>query len=359
MKNVGKKVIQKALLDWYQCNHRELPWRRTNNPYHIWVSEVMAQQTRVETVIPYYRRFIQRFPDINTLAAADRQDVLKMWEGLGYYRRVHHLHQAARFITDRYKGEFPKDFADIVALPGVGEYIAAAIASIAFSQPFAVLDGNVKRVLSRLYCVDKATNDPTSQRHYQTLAGNMLDGRNPGNHNQALMELGAIICRPTNPVCGKCPVGNCCCAHQSGRVEDYPRRISKKEVPTYHIAVGVIHKNGKLLITQREETGLLGGLWEFPGGKMKDGESAESACRREILEETGLTVKIERFLTQVRHAYSHFKIEVDVFICDYIRGEVQLKGSVDFRWVGIEELDRFPFPKANHKFIPLLKQLFG
>lgn len=358
MKNVGKKVIQKALLDWYQYNRRELPWCRTINPYNIWISEVMAQQTRIETVIPYYRRFIQRFPDVKTLEAADLQDVLKMWEGLGYYRRAHHLHQAARFITDRRKGEFPKDFADIMALPGVGGYIAAAIASIAFSQPFAVLDGNVKRVLSRLYCVDKATNDSTSQRHYQKLAENILDGRNPGNHNQALMELGAVICTPNNPVCGECPVGNYCCVHQSGRVEDYPQRISKREVPTYQIAVGVIHKNDKLLITRREETGLLGGLWEFPGGKIKDGESAESACRREVLEETGLTVNIERYLTHVRHAYTHFKIEMAVFICDYIRGEVQLKEPVDFRWVGIEELDRFPFPKANRKFIPLLKRLF-
>jgi len=356
MKNIEMKLLQKALLGWYKANKRQLPWRETKVPYRIWISEVMAQQTQIDTVIPYFERFLQRFPDIETLAEADLQDVLKLWEGLGYYSRARNMHKAAKLILEKYNGCFPRNYEEILALPGVGKYIAAAISSIAFSKPHAVLDGNVKRVLSRLTCSEKSINDSKSQKYYQKLADTLLDTHNPGDYNQSLMELGALICKPANPFCVDCPAKQYCCAYQKNSVTDYPKKIKREKVPTYNIVIGVIRKDGKLLITKRKEEGLLGGLWEFPGGKIQKGESGEIACIREIREETSLNVKIDKYLTHVRHAYSHFKIEVDVYICDYIHGDVNLSCPVDYRWVSVLELDRFPFPKANHKFLGKLHQ---
>lgn len=355
MKNIEVKSFQKALLNWYQTHKRQLPWRETKDPYRIWISEVMAQQTQIDTVIPYFKRFIQRFPDMKTLAEADLQDVLKLWEGLGYYSRARNMHKAAKSIIEKYSGCFPENYEEILLLPGVGKYIAAAISSIAFSKPHAVLDGNVKRVLSRLTCSEKPINDSKSQKHYHELADSFLDTHNPGDYNQSLMELGAIICKPANPVCHDCPVINHCRVYRKNMVEKYPKKLQKQKIPSYNIATGVIRKDNKILITKRKEAGLLGGLWEFPGGKLHNDESAEEACVREIREETGLLVKIDCYLTHVRHAYSHFKIEVDVFICDYQSGEVVLNGPVDFRWISIKEIDDYPFPKANHKFFSALK----
>lgn len=349
------KQIQKRLLDWYRDHHRSLPWRETDDPYQIWVSEVMLQQTQIKTVRPYFEQFLTRFPDVQHLAAADQQDVLKAWEGMGYYARARNLHRAAKMIISEHKGKVPDNWETIHSLPGVGDYIAAAVLSIAYNQPCAAVDGNVKRVLARLNRIEDPANRSSSYKTFKVAAENLLDHYHPGTFNQALMELGSTICKPKNPACNTCPLQTFCGAFLDNAVANYPQRIKTPPRPLHHIAVGVVYKNGLMLITRRKPAGLLGGLWEFPGGKIRKDENPAAACVREIREEVNLKVAIEAHITQVKHAYTHFKVQLEVFACRYISGKVKLKGPVDYRWITWPEIRQLPFPKANHKFIPLLK----
>jgi A/G-specific adenine glycosylase len=356
MNTTDPRLLRKQLMKWYRVHHRDLPWRRSNNPYHIWVSEVMLQQTQVQTVLNYYHRFLKRFPNIERLAAADLQAVLKAWEGMGYYARARNLHRAANVVVQDHGGRIPVKWEIFHGLPGVGDYIAAAVLSIAFNQVHAVVDGNVKRVLARLHKIDAPVNRTGSYSRFKEAATGLLDSRQPGTFNQAIMELGALICKPRNPLCAACPLSRHCRAYQTRQVVDFPKREKSKALRQYHIAVGIVFKNDRVLITRRKAEGLLGGLWEFPGGKIRDGESAPAACIREIKEEVNLSVLIDRHLAQIKHAYTHFKIVMEVFCCRYHSGKVKLKGPVAFRWIGFDEFENYPFPGANHKFIPLLKQ---
>jgi A/G-specific adenine glycosylase len=356
MKKKEIQTLQHALIEWYSANHRDLPWRKTKDPYRIWISEVMLQQTQVNTVLPYYQKFLQRFPDIKHLARADLQEVLKIWEGMGYYARARNLRRAAGMILDHYRGVVPQGRQDFRKLPGVGDYIAAAVLSIAFDKAYPVVDGNVKRVLSRLFVMDAAVNTSSSNKLYQAAAAAVLDTSRPGTFNQAMMELGALVCKPQNPSCGICPLQTLCLAYQSRRTAEFPKKLTKSPTPQYRIAVGVVFKNGRVLITRRRDEGLLGGLWEFPGGKIRNGEKPEAACIREIKEEVSLTVGIDAHLCRVNHAYTHFKILMDVFCCSYAAGRVKLRGPVDFRWIRLDKLEAYPLPKANHKFLSQLNE---
>ena len=356
---MNKKEIQtfrKALLGWYRANKRDLPWRKTDDPYRIWVSEVMLQQTQVNTVVPYYQKFLQRFEEIESLARANSQEVLKVWEGLGYYARARNLHRAASIVLKEHRGVIPDRWEEFRKLPGVGDYIAAAVLSLAFEKPFPVVDGNVKRVLARLRVIKNPVNKSSSAKIFREAVGTLLDQKKPGTFNQAMMELGAVVCRPQHPLCDTCPVLKMCKAYQSGAVLDYPKTVKKPPTPQYRIAVGVVFKNGRALITRRKPSGLLGGLWEFPGGKIQKSESPEAACIREIKEEVNLAIKVDSRLCRVKHAYTHFKIVMDVFCCSYVSGRVALNGPVDHRWINLQQLDDYPFPKANHKFFDELKQ---
>jgi A/G-specific adenine glycosylase len=344
--------MTRELLDWFEENRRDLPWRHTSDPYRIWVSEVMLQQTQVRAVIPYYQRFLSRFPNLASLAAAPLDDVLKHWEGLGYYARARNLHAAAGALGDRVPND-PDQFGE---LPGVGAYVRAAVMSIAFARPLAAVDGNAKRVLARAFAVDEAVDRPAGVRAVQDLAEALLDRTLPGEFNQALMELGALVCRPRNPACPSCPWATSCAAFAATAWERYPRTSPKRAVPTAHIAVGVVSRGGRVLITRRADGAMLGGLWEFPGGKIRGGETPADACRREIREETGLDVDIVEHVTSVRHAYTHLKVEIEVFRCAHRRGRVRLRGPVDHRWILLEQTAEYAFPKANHKFFPALKR---
>jgi A/G-specific adenine glycosylase len=348
--------LRRRLLAWYAENRRRLPWREARDPYRIWLSEVMLQQTQVQTVLPYYRRFLKQLPTLRRLAAADLDTVLKLWEGLGYYARARNLHRAAGLLAAGGKGRVPDRWEEFRALPGVGDYIAAAVLSIAFGRPHAVVDGNVMRVLARLLAMAVPVNASGSRRMFQAQADRLLDSRRPGDFNQALMELGALVCTPASPGCAACPLIASCTAHRNGAVGRYPRRLASRAVPEARIAVGVVYKNGRLLITRRPARGLLGGLWEFPGGKLQRGERPEAACVREIKEEVNLDVVVVEPLAQVRHAYSHLRVQLHVFACRFAAGRVRLNGPVDHRWIRVGQIDRFAFPKANHRFIPLLKQ---
>ena len=348
--------LRRDLLNWFGEVRRDLPWRSTPNAYHIWVSEVMLQQTQVTTVIPYFKRFVEKYPNLLTLSAADLQDVLKLWEGLGYYARARNLHRAARMLIADGRQSVPCIYDEFRALPGVGEYIAAAVLSIAFGQPYAALDGNVTRVLARLFAIGDLVGSAGANRLFRERAAALLDQSRAGDHNQAMMELGATVCRPRDPSCDRCPLNTYCEAFATGRQLEFPVKKRKKPIPKYHIAVGVIQKNDRVLITRRKPSGLLGGLWEFPGGKVGAGETPEDACVREIGEEVDLDVEVVDYVTHVDHAYSHFKIGVDVFACRYRAGNVKLQGPVDYRWILVDEIDDYPFPGANHKFLPIVKK---
>ena len=373
MKKIDYPHFQTALLEWFNTYQREMPWRNTGDAYRIWVSEVMLQQTQVKKVMEYYQKFIDRFPTVQHLAEAELQTVLKLWEGLGYYTRARNLHKAAQIIVKELDGEVPDDYADFRKLPGVGDYSAAAVQSIAFNAPYAAVDGNVKRVLARLFYMKIPINDASATKQFQEKADALLAQEAPGNFNQAMMELGATVCRPQSPTCIVCPVHAFCQAFQTARQDEVPVRRKAKPIPEYHLAVGVIHKvgaagvlaesaeepEGEILITQRPLDGLLGGLWEFPGGRLAEGETAEEACRRNIAETVNLAVDNLTYLTRVRHAFTHFKIVVDVFQCEYLAGEVALNGPINAKWIRFEEIEQYPFPRSNHKFIPMLNKRNG
>lgn len=352
--------LRKALLQWYDESKRDLPWRSTRDPYRIWISEVMLQQTQVKTVVPYYWRFLERFPSIHDLAAADQEEVLKCWEGLGYYARARNLHRAARHIVQQMGGKIPRSYETLQRIPGIGSYTAAAIASIAFGAAIPVLDGNVKRVLSRIFRVESEVTTSATLNKLQTLAETLLDETRPGDFNQALMELGATLCLPRKPACLLCPLGNFCRARKE--LDDpsrLPVRRKKKPVPHYRVAVGLIWDDGHLFIDRRKEDGLLGGLWEFPGGKIQRGETPQAAVKREIKEELDLDVEVGDYFMEVQHAYSHFKVSMVVYHCIFKGGEPRLTAATDWRWVKPEELRFFPFAAASHKIIRKLEQEFS
>lgn len=351
-----ERRIRQALIRWYGKHQRRMPWRDTRDPYRIWLSEAMLQQTQVKTVIPYYHRFLKRFPTIQDLARSDLQEVLKMWEGLGYYARARNFHRAAGVVTDEYHGCIPASWAEFIKLPGVGAYTAAAVQSLAFGHPHAVVDGNVKRVLARMFLIKEPVNKPAAHRICQEIATRLMDRDQPGTSNQALMELGAMVCKPSKPECGICPVQKDCESFKNDRVNEFPKKEKRKPVPMVPMTAGVIRKKGNVLITRRKPEGLLGGLWEFPGGELQKGEDAAIGCVRAIRETTGLKVEIDSHITRVKHAYTHFKIRLDVFYCRVLPGSrVRLNGPVDFRWTGLHDLGAHAFPKANIKFMHLLK----
>lgn len=339
------------LLRWFGRSKRDLPWRRTRDPYAIWISEIMLQQTQVLTVIPFYYRFLEAFPTVGDLASAKLQDVLKIWEGLGYYARARNLHKAAKIVVEKFGGHFPHRLQEVLELPGVGRYTAGAILSIAFNDPIPILDGNVARVLSRLFLFEEPINAHGAKEKLWQMASNILPPKNPGQFNQALMELGALLCTPQNPSCEACPLQESCLARANNRENDIPIKIRKKRVPHVHVSAAVIWKDGKILITLRPTDKMLGGLWEFPGGKCEKEESFSECVLREINEELGIEVEITEHFMDVKHAYSHFKMTLHMFHCRYVSGEPVLNGVDAFQWVSPERLLELPFPAADGKVI--------
>lgn len=354
--DIDLSTLRQSLAAWYEREARDLPWRRTKDPYLIWVSEVMLQQTRVEQVRPYYERFVRAYPTVEDLACADLDDVLLLWEGLGYYARARNLHRAARAVSEQHGGRWPRAYADIRALPGIGDYTAAAITSIAYAEPRAVVDGNVARVLARVFSVNEVQGTARARKQFSLLADSMMDASAPSRHNQAMMELGARICTPTRPRCDICPLASVCTARQSGQEEMYPKKKPRAAVPHYNVAVGIIQRGGtEVLIQRRAESGLLGGLWEFPGGKQQDGESLQETCVREIREELGIEVAIGQMLHKLSHAYTHFRITLHAFGCQLVEGEPVSLAGLPLVWARLVDLDRYAFPRANRRLIAELR----
>lgn len=312
----------------------------------------MLQQTQVKTVGPYHERWLERFPDTRSLASAELEELLKLWEGLGYYTRARNLHKAAKQVMDKRNGELPNTYADWLTLPGVGQYTAAAVASIAFGENVAAVDGNVLRVIARFTAFGESIDSVSVKKRMKFDLEAVID--EPGNFNQALMDLGREICTPKNPVCDGCPLKAGCLARTANQQLDFPVRKEKQPSPEFRIVVGLIRKGQDILIQQRKAEGLLGGLWEFPGGKVEDDEALEAALKREILEETGLQVEVGDEIATIRHVYSHFKIHLTAFWCNFHSGEVNLNAATQAKWVRQEDFDGYAFPKANLKILEAL-----
>jgi A/G-specific adenine glycosylase len=338
-------------MEWFERDARDLPWRRKRTPYRVWLSEMMLQQTQVDTVIPYFKRFVARFPTVKALAAAPLDEVLKVWEGLGYYARARNLHRAAQIVSREWGGRFPKTVEGLIQLPGVGRYSAGAIASLAFGVDAPVLDGNVIRVLCRVFVIERDPREPKVRDELWSLAESLLPKGQAGKFNEALMEFGATVCLPRSPRCDACPIRSMCAARKRGIQEQVPVRRVKKITPHYDVTAAVIHRNGRILIAQRPHDGMLGGLWEFPGGKCEPGEPLADCLRREIREELELEIEVGQSITSVKHAYSHFRITLHAFECRVVSGRPKPIGVADFKWVRMSELDRFAFAVTDRKII--------
>lgn len=351
-----------ALLAWWDAGHADLPWRRAHDAYGVWVAEIMLQQTQIATVIPYYERWMARFPTAEALAAAPLDDVLKLWEGLGYYSRARNLHAAAQIVTHEHGGRLPSTVPELIKLPGIGRYTAGAIASIAFDVPAPILDGNVIRVLSRVHDIEEDVTQSATRTRLWHLAEELVPLKRPGDFNQALMELGQSICLPKNPRCLICPLSALCLARQHGTQPERPVRPPRKRTPHYDVVAAVIWRKGQparhaeFLIAQRPHDGLLGGLWEFPGGKVEPGEALPDALRREIREELALDVTPGNFLVEIPHAYTHFRITLHAFHAAYTGGEPQDIGVAAHAWVALDEVDRYAFAVTDRKIIRQLQE---
>jgi A/G-specific adenine glycosylase len=342
-----------VLLRWAYGQRPDLPWRGEKDPYRIWVSEVMLQQTRAATVEPYYLRFLDRFPAVQSLAAAELDDVLKAWEGLGYYGRARSLHAAARLLMAQHGGQLPSTSEELLALPGIGEYAAGAIASFAFGRDAPALDGNGLRVLARFYAVTGDPALPGVRRQLWDLARDLLPSGRAGAFNQALMDLGATVCTPSSPRCDRCPWSPHCRALALGTVDDLPTRTPRRPLPHYDMVAGMIWREGEVLIARRPPRGLLGGLWALPGGRREGEESLEEALVRTVTEGLGVAVALDGYIGAVEHAYTHFRITLHGYRCHYVRGEPAALTYAAWLWVAPKGLDARAFAVTDRKLMHL------
>ena len=347
--------VTKKILAWYNRNERDLPWRRTSDPYRIWVSEIMLQQTQVNTVIPFYRQFLKRFPTARSLATAPLGKVLKAWENMGYYARARNLHTASKQIVKDFKGKIPDSWDELIQLPGIGQYTAGAILSIAFGKKVPVVDGNVRRLMARLYAVREPLSNASAQRRIRNLAEALLPEKDVGRFNQGLMELGATICVPRNPACSECPLPAACEAHKTQLQNELPVMPKRRPIPHYQVTAGVVrNKKGRLLIVQRHEEGLLGGLWKWPGGRKLPGESLKTCLKRTILDEVDAEVDVGERIAKVGHAYTHFRITLHAFECTIRKGKPKALKCEDWCWTNKKGLTQYAFSKADREVMKVV-----
>ena len=343
-----KEKIQSKLLQWFKKNGRDLPWRKTQNPYAIWVSEIMLQQTQVGTVIPYYQEFLRSFPTINHLSKADLSKVLKAWEGLGYYSRARNLHRASQIVANHFTGRVPDSIRDLLSLPGIGRSTAGAILSFAYNREAPILDGNVKRILCRLFAISGNPVRVETEGLLWGISESLIPKGHSNQFNQALMDLGSMLCTPTDPQCSNCPLRSHCKGKASGDPERYPTKGSKKRIPHINAVSAVIQRDGKVLLHRRPLEGLLGGLWEFPNWPLNEREKWTDLLVGQVKNKIGLRVKIKRPLGPFHQTFSHFKLTLHVYHCQLVNGEVKGK------WVSLENLSLFPMSSVHRRIANLI-----
>lgn len=355
-------ALVEALLSWFQDNKRSLPWRKSYAPYEVWISEIMLQQTRMERAAEYFERWMRRFPTLESVADAHPDDLLKAWEGLGYYSRVRNLHKAAEIVMREHKGELPSDMAALRALPGVGEYTAGAVLSIAFNLPCPAVDANVERVFARLFDVGHPVKSHTAAGFIRHMAEALIPEGRARDFNQALMELGGLVCGKSAR-CGVCPVARFCQAHRLGIPHERPVPGKKIGYSALSIVTGVLAFQGRIFLQKRLDSGVWAGFWEFPGGRVEEGEVPSKAIVREFFEETEFRVRVVRELGLVRHSYTRYKIAMHCFVLELDSGanaipldqdgqpRPRLSAATQYRWALPDELDAFTLPAGHRKLV--------
>ncbi len=345
--------VQKILISWFKDNGRDLPWRKAYDPYCIWISEIMLQQTQMDRGVEYYTRWMNRFPDIAAVAEAQEDEILKLWEGLGYYARARNLHAAAKQLMAEHEGVMPCNPKELLSLPGIGPYTAGAISSIACNTDISAVDANVIRVYSRIFDIDTPVKESKTKKNIENIAIQLLPAGQARVFNQALMDFGGMICRPRQPLCGECPISSLCRANSRGTVEDRPILDKAKKTLVIEMATGMLEEEGRLFIQQRKSDDIWGGLWEFPGGRLEDGEAAEEAVVREYREETGFTVNVCKKITTVTHFYTRYKVILHCFSCKLgSRSPLpELTAAQQYKWVFPEEIKAYGFPAGHRKLL--------
>ena len=351
-----KSPLGRQLLAWYRQNQRSLPWRKTSDPYRIWISEIMLQQTQVDTVIPYYHRFLKAFPIVSSLARAHLQKVLKVWENLGYYSRARNMHAAARMIVEKFDGRIPDNLEVIQTLPGVGQYIAGAILSIAYGQAIPAVDGNVRRILCRLFAIRKSVDNTREQKQLQKLAASLIPAKHRGDFNQALMDLGATICKAKNPDCSRCPVADLCQARLHDLQNVLPITRKAPAIPHRQSAAAVIRNSkGMLLVVQRPTSGLLASFWKLPGGFIESDEDLKKSLRHSVKEELSISIRPGKHMASVNHTYTHFRITLQAYECSLLKGTPKPLGCQSWRWASLTDLKKLPLSKIDRMIMTLAK----
>ncbi|WP_440896392.1 A/G-specific adenine glycosylase [Amphibacillus sp. Q70] len=346
----NKKAFQTDLIKWFEQNKRQLPWREDQDPYKVWVSEIMLQQTQVDTVIPYFENFIEKFPDPNSLADADQQEVLKAWEGLGYYSRARNLQSAVQEVKETYNGEVPRDRKQLSKLKGIGPYTLGAIMSIAYDAPEPAVDGNVMRVISRVFEIEADIAKAKTKKVFEALIREIISTEDPSSFNQGLMELGALVCRPKNPKCELCPIQAHCQAYQQNSQTKYPVKSKNKKQQSFSYYVFVLeNKSGEILIEKRPETGLLAGLWQFPMVEQGEIDQKLLIPFAEELFQTNI-IEMDQ-LESIKHIFSHVTWSMDVF---HLKIDAIAFERNSQQLVKHAQLDKYPFPVPHQKIIKQL-----
>lgn len=344
----ARRAFTQPLMQWYRIAGRDLPWRKTSDPYAVWVSEIMLQQTQVATVLPYYQRFLNAFPTVGTLAAADLEKVLKLWEGLGYYARARHLHQAAQDVVSQFSGEIPQTFEALHALPGIGRSTAGAILGIACGKRYPILDGNVRRVLCRFFAVENDPRGKETEDWLWSCSETLLPKRAAGLYMQAIMDLGATICTPRQPSCFRCPVEKSCEARKKGLEGLLPVKAARKSIPHFNHFAGVLIYDDEVLICRRPLTGLLAGLWEFPGERIKPGSLSPAAACIAYFQSINVDTPTAHPFMVIQHVFTHFKMTLHVFSF-YLKKSLHVVPPL--KWVRPERLSDHPFSAAHQKIV--------
>lgn len=346
-------MVFRSFTQLVHLQSRGFPWRHTANPYAIWISEIMLQQTQVRPIIPYYIRWMERFPDINAVAEANLDTILEHWEGLGYYSRARNFHKAARMVKERFQEKISTESNIFRTFPGVGEYTAAAVMYLAFGRPIPAVDGNIKRIGARYPGLRRLT--PKNLKRINNFFAQAINPQRPGNFNQALMDLGSAVCKPKEPLCTICPLKSGCHAKAAGSPGAYPINPPKISIPHHQTVAGIIWNKEEFLVTKRVKSGLLGSLGEIPGGKVERDETNQESLCRELRTEWGLDISAGKWTGSAKHAYTRLGITVDLYQCTPINGS-KVSSDQPYRWIKPRNISNLPFSKVNHKLFEILNR---